>query len=102
MKIDTTFGKGLTQAQLSMRVNQDTVRTQVRHVCCDAGVPVMMLTAYYSFALEVNRLKEMDLEGETLALEVAPIEMKWAMRGLSQSVLEAIKTQVFHVPALVP
>jgi len=102
MKIDTTFGKGLTRAQFSMRVNQDTVRAQVRHVCCDAGVPMMMLTAYYSFALEVNRLKEMDLEGETLALEVAPVLNKWLTRGLQQSVLEAIRTQVFNVPALVP
>ena len=43
-----------------------------------------------------------NVSGEGLATEAATLIGKWVARGLSQSMLEAIRTQVFNVSAPTP
>jgi len=97
VKADTRFGKGLTRAQFDAHAHQQFIRLQVKQVCCSVGVPVITLPSYYCFGLEVDRLKEMDLSGEALALEVEVVLAKWVGRGLSQQALEAIRSSVFNI-----
>jgi hypothetical protein len=40
-----------------------------------------------------------DMSGESLSQEAAALIAKWVARGLSQPVLQAIRSEVFNVPA---
>jgi len=102
MKYDAVFDDCLTWAQRESRIHQQEVRAKVRALCCEMGEPTILLPYYYCFGLEIDRLVGMDLEGQTLALEAAPVLQKWVSRGLRQSVLEAIQTQMFQVEELRP
>ena len=44
-------------------------------------------------------LSRKDISGESLALEAATLIAKWVARGLEQSVLQSIRTNVFNVGA---
>ena len=60
----------------------------------------MLQRVYYkAFGAEVWRLENMGVSGESLAIEVGVLVAKWVGRGLSQAVLEDIRTQVFNVAA---
>ena len=96
------FARGLTPAQLESRAHQELVRMQVKQICCGCGVATFMLPAYYCFAFEVDRVKEMDLGGDEAAIEADMAMSKWLARGLEQRVLEAIRSQVFNIEAPTP
>jgi len=72
---------------------------QVKQVCDGAGVPTIAYPFYLCFGREMWALTRKDISGESLALEAATLIAKWVARGLTQSVLQAIRTDVFNVAA---
>jgi hypothetical protein len=66
------------------------------------GVSVVAYPFYYAFARSVDKLVRHGVSGESLAVEAALLIGLWVGRGLSQSVLETIRTQVFNVGAPTP
>ena len=72
---------------------------QVKQVCDGIGAPTIQYPFYLCFGREMWALTRKDISGETLALEAATLIAKWVSRGLTQPVLEAIRTGVFSVAA---
>jgi hypothetical protein len=72
---------------------------QVKQVCDGAGVPTIQYPFYLCFGREMWALTRKDISGESLALEGAVLIGKWVARGLTQSLLESIRTDVFNVAA---
>ena len=72
---------------------------QVKQVCDGAGVPTIMYPFYLNFGRELWALSRKEISGESLAQEAAVLIAKWVARGLTQSVLQAIRTDVFNVAA---
>jgi len=72
---------------------------QVKQVCDSAGVPTINYPFYLNFGREIWALTRKEVSGESLALETATLIAKWVARGLTQSVLQAIRTDVFNVSA---
>jgi hypothetical protein len=72
---------------------------QVKQVCDGEGVPTIQYPFYLCFGREMWALTRRDISGESLALEAAVLIAKWVARGLTQSVLQAIRTDVFNVAA---
>ena len=72
---------------------------QVKQVCDSAGVPTINYPFYLNFGREIWALTRKEVSGESLALEAATLIAKWVARGLTQSVLQAIRTDVFNVAA---
>jgi len=75
---------------------------EVKQTLDAEGVSIIQYPFYLSYGRELWRLKRMNVSGEGLATEAATLLAKWVARGLSQSVLEAIRTQVFDVSAPTP
>jgi hypothetical protein len=71
----------------------------VKQVCDGAGVPTIQYPFYLSFGREMFRLQNREISGESLALEAAVLIAKWKARGLTESVLQAIRTDAFSVSA---
>ena len=72
---------------------------QVKQVCDGAGVPTIQYPFYLNFGREIWALTRKEVSGESLALEAATLIAKWTARGLTQAVLQAIRTDVFNVAA---
>jgi hypothetical protein len=72
---------------------------QVKQVCDGKGVPTIQYPFYLNFGREIWALTRKEVSGESLALEAAVQITKWTARGLTQSVLQAIRTDVFNVSA---
>ena len=72
---------------------------QVKQVCDGAGVPTIAYPFYLCFGREMWALIRRDISGESLAQEAATLIAKWVARGLTQAVLQAIRTDVFNVAA---
>jgi len=72
---------------------------QVKQVCDGAGVPTIQYPFYLNFGREIWALSRKEVSGQSLALEVAILITKWTARGLTQAVLQAIRTDVFNVSA---
>jgi len=72
---------------------------QVRQVCDLGGVPTIQYPFYLCFGREMWSLSRKDISGESLAIEAATLIAKWVARGLTQSVLQSIRTGVFNVSA---
>ncbi|MEO0082317.1 MAG: hypothetical protein ABIL25_08515 [candidate division WOR-3 bacterium] len=68
----------------------------VKQVLNAEGVSVSAVPDYLCFGREMWA-KSGRYSGETLAREAATLIGKWVARGLTQSVLETIRTQVFNV-----
>jgi len=75
---------------------------QVKQVLDIAGASIIQYPFYLNFGREMWRLKRSDVSGNALAEEAAVLIAKWVGRGLTQSVLETIRTQVFDVSAPTP
>ena len=73
------------------------MESQVKQVVDGLGVETIQIPFYLDFGREIWRLQDQDISGETLAIQVGHILQQWAARGLTQAVLEAIRTQVFNV-----
>jgi len=65
------------------------------------GVPVIDRPDYLSFSREVWA-KRRRYAGESLAGEVATVLAKWVSRTLQQSVLEAIRNEVYNISSPTP
>ncbi len=75
---------------------------QVKQVLDAEGVSIITYPFYLNFGREMWHLQRINLSGESLAVEAATLIGKWVARGLSQSVLERIRTQVFNIGAPSP
>jgi hypothetical protein len=72
---------------------------QVKQVCDGAGVSVIEIPFYLNFGREMWALSRKEISGETLAIEAATLIAKWKARGLTEAVLQGIRTDVFNVSA---
>ena len=72
---------------------------QVKQVCDGAGVPTIQYPFYLNFGREIWALTRKEVSGESLALEAAVLVAKWKARGLTEAVLQGIRTDVFNVSA---
>ena len=72
---------------------------QVKQTCDASGVPTIQYPFYLNFGREIWALTRREVSGESLAQEVAVLSAKWTARGLTQAVLQAIRTDVFNVGA---
>jgi hypothetical protein len=75
------------------------METQVKQVCDGAGVPTIQYPFYLCFGREIWSLLRREMSGESMAQEAALLIGKWTARGLSTPLLQAIRTDVFNVPA---
>ena len=75
---------------------------QVKQVLDGLGVSVAQYAMYLSFGRELWSLQNKGISGESAAMEADVLLDKWVARGLTQAVLEAIRFQVFNIPAPTP
>jgi hypothetical protein len=75
------------------------METQVRQVLNGAGASTIQYPFYLCFGREIWARIRNGMDGESLAQEAAVLIAKWVARGLTQSVLETIRTDVFNVSA---
>jgi hypothetical protein len=106
-KYDTTRIKAtLDELRPAMLANVTAVfplitamELQVKQVCDGSGVSTIQYPFYLNFGRELWALSRKDISGESYAKEAAILVTKWTARGLTQAVLQAIRTQVFNVVA---
>jgi hypothetical protein len=72
---------------------------QVKQVCDRAGVATIQYPFYLNFGREIWALTRKEVSGESLAKEAAILIAKWKARGLTEAVLQGIRTDVFNVAA---
>ena len=96
----------LTEKRPTMLQNMSSVvplmtamELQVKQVCDGAGVSIIQYPFYLCFGREMWKLTRQDLSGESMAKEAAVLVAKWKARGLTEAVLQAIRTDVFNVVA---
>jgi hypothetical protein len=75
------------------------MESQVKQTCDAIGAPTIMYPFYLDFGREMWKLTRSEFSGESLALEAATLIAKWMARGLAQTTLEKIRTDVFNVGA---
>ena len=75
------------------------METQVKQTIDASGVPTIQYPFYLCFGREMWSKLRKEMSGESLAQEAAVLIAKWVARGLSQPVLQAIRNEVFNVPA---
>jgi hypothetical protein len=76
-----------------------SMELRVKQVLDGAGVPITDIPWYLDFGRELWRLQRNEVSGETLAQEAAVLIAKWKARGLTEAVLQGIRTDVFNVAA---
>jgi hypothetical protein len=72
---------------------------EVKQTCDAQGAPTIQYPFYLCFGREVWALTRKEISGESMALEAATLIAKWVSRGLEQTVLQAIRTDVFNIAA---
>ena len=83
----------------AVMVSLASMEQQVKQVCDSAGVSTIQYPFYLCFGREMWALIRKDISGESAAMEAAILVTKWTARGLTQAVLQAIRTDVFNVAA---
>lgn len=83
----------------SVFTNIVAMETQVKQVLDTEGVPTINYPGYLAYGRELWRLTRKEISGTSMQLEALVLLNKWVARGLTQSVLEAIRLQVFNVSA---
>ena len=93
----TTAGKPTYLEHTSATNNElYAMEIAVKQVLNSAGVSVAAVADYLCFGREMwSKCKTH--AGETMKMEAAILITKWSSRGLSTSVLESIRTDVFNV-----
>jgi len=77
-----------------------SMESQVKQTCDASGVSVVHYPFYLDFGRELWHIThETEMSGESAAQEAAVLIAKWVARGLTQAVLQAIRTQVFNIAA---
>jgi len=80
-----------------------SMEAQVKQVLDGEGVSVIQYPFYLCFGREMWKLQTgKEFSGESLAQEAATLIAKWVARGLDQTVLEKIRTDVFSVGPVTP
>jgi hypothetical protein len=75
-----------------------SMENQVKQTIDAEGVSVITYPFYLNFGRELWHIThQTEMSGESAAVEAASLIGKWVSRGLAQSVLEAIRTQVFNI-----
>jgi len=73
---------------------------QVKQTLDASGVSVIQYPFYLCFGRELwHMTHEREMSGESAAKEAAVLIAKWVARGLTQAVLQAIRSEVFNIPA---
>jgi hypothetical protein len=75
------------------------METQVRQVLNGAGVATIQYPFYLCFGREMWSRIRGGIDGESLAKEAAILIAKWKARGLTEAVLQGIRTDVFNCAA---
>ena len=96
----------LTEKRPTMLQNMSAVlplmagmEQQVKQVCDGAGVSIIQYPFYLCFGREMWAMIRKDISGESAALAAAVLIAKWKARGLTEAVLQGIRTDVFNVSA---
>jgi hypothetical protein len=76
-----------------------SMEEQVKQVLDLQGISTMYYGMYLCFGRQVWSLQRRGVSGDSLAMECATLVARWVARGLSLSILEIIRSQVFNVPA---
>ena len=105
--VDSEFFPDITLQQAStiklsyamQAKSRHDLNLQVKGILSGEGVSSILYLGYYGFAYQVAATLGNTGAGESGAVAVAVLLAKWAARGLSQSVLETIRTQVFNIGA---
>jgi hypothetical protein len=72
---------------------------QVKQVLDGAGVPTRDYPSYLAFGRSLWALGRKEISGESAAKEAAVQIAKWKARGLTEAVLQGIRTDVFNIAA---
>jgi hypothetical protein len=80
-------------------VSLSSMELQVKQTCDASGVSTIQYPFYLCFGREMWAMIRREMSGESAAQAAAVLITKWTARGLTQSVLQAIRTQVFNVGA---
>ena len=80
-------------------VSLASMESQVKQTCDASGVSTIQYPFYLCFGREMWSKLQKEMSGESLAKEAAVLIAKWVARGLTQPVLQAIRSEVFNVPA---
>ena len=84
-------------------VSLAAMESQVKQVCDLAGASTIQYPFYLCFGREMWSKLQKEMGGESMAQAAAVLVAKWVARGLTQSVLETIRTGVFNVgPPVAP
>jgi hypothetical protein len=75
------------------------METQVKQVLDTEGVPTIDYPFYLGYGRELWKLTQREISGTSMQLEALVLLNKWVARGLTQSVLEAVRLQVFNISA---
>lgn len=75
------------------------MESQVRQTLNASGVPTIQYPFYLNFGRELWALLRRGHAGESLAMEASVLLAKWTAQGLTQAVLQAIRTDVFNISA---
>lgn len=70
---------------------------QVKQTLDAKGVANITYPFYLNFGRELWHLHRLGMSGPAAAREAATLIAKWKDRGLSQAVLEAIRSEVFNI-----
>jgi hypothetical protein len=97
-KVDAKRPKMLEHVNATF-VSLASMEGQVKQTCDAAAVSTIQYPFYLSFGREMWSLINKDISGDSLALEAQILITKWVARGLTQAVLQDIRTQVFNVSA---
>ena len=74
-----------------------SMETQVRETLNQAGVHTSLYVPYLNYGRQLWKLTRQEISGESMKLAAKVLLDKWVARGLTQTVFEAIRTQVFNV-----
>ena len=98
-KVDKKRAEMLAHVQ-SQFVSIASMENQVKQTCDASGVSVIQYPFYLCFGREMwHMTHQREMSGASAAQAAAVLIAKWTARGLSQAVLQAIRTDVFNVGA---
>lgn len=105
----TRIGEDLTELKPVMLTNFGTsarltveIHNKVRGVLAGEEVPGIDYSKYLAFAVQVWSSQRKLGGGTALTTRVAAVIAYWTNLGLTQSVLEKIRDEVFAIPAPAP
>lgn len=96
----TALLPAMTLAFTADAPNLCLMEDSVKQTCDASGVATIQYPFYLDFGREMYRsIAKQQMSGESLAQLAAIRIAKWTARGLTQVVLQAIRTDVFNVAA---